>query len=164
MARLTPLGALGRGLLAGVVGTAAMTAAQRIGGHFESTGGDEGQERSWEDAPAPAKVAKRILEGVFHRDVPVSRIDLLTHATHWLYGVAWGAVYGLAQETERPSPQRRGLLFAAGVWSASYIALVPMGIYEPPWRYPAGTLALDASYHLVYGEAVAAAYAVLDPR
>jgi hypothetical protein len=43
----------------------------------------------------------------------------------------------------------------------SYLELVPMGIYEPPWRYPIGTVALDASYHLVYGSAVGAAYAAL---
>jgi hypothetical protein len=163
MDRATPLGALSRGLLAGGVGTAAMTAAQRIGSRLQSSGGgDEGP--SWENAPAPAKVAKRILEGVFDRTVPAARIDVLTHVTHWLYGVAWGGVYGLVQETTLGRPTRTGLLFGAGVWGASYIALVPMGIYEPPWRYPAATVAFDATYHLVYGEAVAAAYAVFDPR
>jgi hypothetical protein len=163
MDRATPLGALSRGLLAGGVGTAAMTAAQRIGSRLQSSGGgDEGP--SWENAPAPAKVAKRILEGVFDRTVPAARIDVLTQVTHWLYGVAWGGVYGLVQETTLGRPTRTGLLFGAGVWGASYIALVPMGIYEPPWRYPAATVAFDATYHLVYGEAVAAAYAVFDPR
>jgi hypothetical protein len=163
MDRATPLGALSRGLLAGGVGTAAMTAAQRIGSRLQSSGGgDEGP--SWENAPAPAKVAKRILEGVFDRTVPAARIDVLTHVTHWLYGVAWGGVYGLVQETTLGRPTRTGLLFGAGVWGASYVALVPMGIYEPPWRYPAATVAFDATYHLVYGEAVAAAYAVFDPR
>jgi hypothetical protein len=162
MDRATPLGALARGLLAGAVGTAAMTAAQRIGSRLQASGGDEAP--SWENAPAPAKVAKRILEGVFDRTVPAARIDVLTQVTHWLYGVAWGGVYGLVQETTLGRPTRTGLLFGAGVWGASYVALVPMGIYEPPWRYPAATVAFDATYHLVYGEAVAAAYAVFDPR
>lgn len=159
MDRASPLGALGRGLLAGAVGTAAMTASQRVAG--DSSGG-EGD--SWEDAPAPAKVAKRILESLSRRTVPASRIDFLTQATHWLYGVAWGAAYGLMQEATPGRPRRHGLLFGVGVWGASYVALVPMGVYEPPWRYPAGTLALDVSHHLVYGEAVAAAFVALDPR
>jgi hypothetical protein len=162
MDRATPLGALARGLLAGAVGTAAMTAAQRIASRLQSSGGDEGP--SWENSPAPAKVAKRILEGVFNRTVPAARIEVLTQVTHWLYGVAWGGVYGLVQETTLGRSTRTGLLFGVGVWGASYIALVPMGIYEPPWRYPAATVAFDATYHLVYGEAVAAAYAVFDPR
>jgi hypothetical protein len=38
---------------------------------------------------------------------------------------------------------------------------VPRGIYEPPWRYPASELAIDASYHVVYGLGVAAAYRAL---
>ena len=52
--------------------------------------------------------------------------------------------------------------FGTGVWSASYGELVPLGIYEPPWKYPPEELALDLSYHLAYGLAVAVTYAALD--
>ena len=44
----------------------------------------------------------------------------------------------------------------------SYVQLVPMGLYEPPWRYPPKELALDLSYHLAYGAGLGAAYAVLE--
>jgi hypothetical protein len=54
-----------------------------------------------------------------------------------------------------------GLGFGLGVWAASYAQLVPLGIYEPPWRYPAEELAEDLSYHAVYGLGVAGAYAAL---
>ena len=46
----------------------------------------------------------------------------------------------------------------------SYAQLVPMGIYEPPWRYPVRELATDLSYHLVYGSAVAEAFGALNGR
>lgn len=39
---------------------------------------------------------------------------------------------------------------------------MPMGLYEPPWAYPAKTVAKDLSYHLVYGVGVAAAFDTLD--
>jgi hypothetical protein len=55
-----------------------------------------------------------------------------------------------------------GVELGTGVWTASYVELVPLGIYRPPWKYPANELALDLSYHLVYGIAVAGAYAALD--
>ncbi len=42
--------------------------------------------------------------------------------------------------------------------------MVPMGIYEPPWKYSAPVLTLDLSYHLVYGGATALAFAVLPER
>ncbi len=67
------------------------------------------------------------------------------------YGVAVGSGAPLA-----------GAAFGTGAWAASYAELVPLGIYQPPWRYPAKELALDLSYHLVYGLAVAGAFAVLE--
>ncbi len=44
------------------------------------------------------------------------------------------------------------------VWAMSYVKLVPMGLYEPPWRYAPMELAMDLSYHLVYRVGVAAGY------
>ena len=73
---------------------------------------------------------------------------------HWLYGTSWGVLYG--------GVPAGGLTFGTAVWAAAYAELVPLGIYEPPWRYPARELALDWSYHAVYGLAVAAAYAGLE--
>jgi uncharacterized membrane protein YagU involved in acid resistance len=154
---MTPLGALGRGLLAGIVGTAAMTAYQEL-----LPGAGDSKDPSWEDAPAPAQVARRILSGVFHADVSADKIPLLTSVVHWAYGTAWGAVYGLVQGTVHANPLLHGLLFGTSVWGLSYAQLVPMGIYEPPWTYPAKTVAKDLSYHLVYGLGVAAAFDTLD--
>ncbi len=112
MAQASPLGAVVRGLAAGVVGTAAMTAWQQLSmklqasGQSESEGeqeqqGDEGQGKPWEQASEPAKVARRISEGVFEQKVSADAIPLLTNAMHWAYGTGWGAVFGLIQGTNR---------------------------------------------------------------
>jgi hypothetical protein len=45
----------------------------------------------------------------------------------------------------------------------SYAQLVPMGRYEPPWRYPAEDLALDLSYHLAYGIGTGVAFELVAP-
>ena len=128
-----------------------------------SNGSDEPHD-PWESAPAPAIVARRILEGVFRRDVPAERIGLLTHATHWAYGSGWGAVFGLVAGNSESEPLKLAAPFGAGVWAASYAQLVPMGLYEPPWTYAPKTLANDLGYHLTYGIGVAAAYAASSPR
>ena len=47
---------------------------------------------------------------------------------------------------------------------ASLVELPAMKLSPPPWEQPPAELALDASYHLVYGMAVAAAYRLLDRR
>ena len=161
---VTPLGALLRGLLAGSAGTGLMTAYQTLVQSGESEGDEQpaSDAERWQRAPAPARVARRILEGVFQQQVAADRIPLLTNAMHWLYGTTLGGIYGLVQGTVRANPVAGGLAFGAGAWALSYLQLVPMGIYEPPWRYPAKTLAVDLSYHVVYGAGVAGAYDALE--
>lgn len=165
----SPLGAVLRGLAAGVAGTAAMTATQELSIRLQSSGEDgseqpgaQQQTDPWEQASMPAKVARRIIEGVFHKTAPAESIPFLTNAMHWGYGTTWGAVYGLAQGTSRGPALRRGLLFGTGVMAMSYLQLVPMGLYEPPWRYSPQDLATELGFHLAYGTGVAAAYAALD--
>ena len=165
---VTPLGALRRGLFAGVVGTAAMTGWQMLAAKLRASG-DEGEQAPepppadpWENASAPAKVAKRIGEGVFQRDVSPDLIPLLTHGMHWAYGIGWGTVYGLVAGSTGRSGVGDGARFGTAVWIMSYVQLVPMGLYELPWKYEPQETAFDLSYHVVYGVGVAAAYGALD--
>jgi hypothetical protein len=160
---LTPLGALARGLAAGVAGTAAMTAWQELSARLQSSGDGPGQDEPsdpWESASVPAQVGRRIIEGVFQREAPPSWIGPLTQIMHWGYGTGWGAVYGLVAGSRRLPPLRGGLAFGTVVWTLSYVQLVPMGLYEPPWRYGPSGLALDLSYHLAYGAGVGAGWAL----
>lgn len=159
----TPLGALARGVIAGVAGTALMTAWQELSAKLmpsDASGGDPPAD-PWEEAPAPAKVARR-LAGVFEADIPAEQIDTATNVMHWAYGTGWGAVYGLIAGSHDGRAGRDGLAFGTAVWAASYLELVPMGLYEPPWTYPPKQLALEWSFHAVYGLGAGLAYAALD--
>ena len=154
-----------KGVVAGIAGTGVMTAYQLgVARLRDQPLGTEVPHR-WADAPAPAQVAKKAADAVgqgsrFTReDVP-----LLTNAMHWFYGIGWGTFYGLGAGQTRPDPVAGGLAFGTGVWGAAYAELIPLGIYEAPWKYPKRELAIDLSYHLVYGLAVAGAYAALDSR
>jgi hypothetical protein len=168
MKRLTPLAAVSSGLAAGVVGTGFMTAWQTLAAKLKSSSQDPGaepqpSENPWQDASAPAKVAKRVGEGVFHKTVSPELIPLLTNAMHWGYGTGWGSVYGLTAGSARQAPGlRTGAAFGTVVWLMSYVQLVPMGLYDPPWKTPLRELALDLSYHLVYGAGVAGAYGLIN--
>lgn len=162
---MTPLGAVARGLVAGAAGTGAMTGWQELSAKLQASGspsgGDEPQtdEERWEQAPAPAQVARRVLKGVLGQQVGPDRIGLLTNVMHWGYGITWGALYGLLEGSRAEQrPLRDGLGFGTAVWAASYAQLVPMGLYQPPWKYAPGELALDWSYHGAYGAGVGIAY------
>ncbi len=152
MSATTPLGAVGKGLVAGAVGTAAMTAVQTA----------VAKARDQEDSTTPAEVAKRIIRGVLQRDVPEDKTGLLNNVMHWGYGTSWGAVYGLVQGTVAGSAFKHGAVFGAGVWSASLVQLPAMKLAPPVWEYPPTELALEVGYHVVYGLGAAAAYAALD--
>jgi uncharacterized membrane protein YagU involved in acid resistance len=140
-----------RGLAAGVVGTAAMTAAQVV--YYKAQGS--------EPSTTPAEVAKRIIRGVFHRHVDEERTEALNNAMHWAYGTSWGVAYGVAQGTLHTRAGRNGALFGTLVWGASLIHLPAMKLARPIWKYERAQVASDLSFHLIYGEAVALAYAAL---
>lgn len=152
-----------RGIAAGAAGTAVMTAYQLAVAKAQGKPLSTPVPHRWADAPAPAQVAKKAAEAVGQgRRLTREEVPLLTNAMHWLYGVSWGAFYGLAAGRTQPDPVAGGLAFGTGVWGAAYAELVPLGVYQPPWKVPARELALDLSYHVVYGMAVALAFAALD--
>jgi hypothetical protein len=145
------------GLIAGAAGTTAMTALQELLPRLR--GGGE-QEESRDEEPAPAQAARKLL-GTVGIEPPASWTPALTQAAHWAYGTGWGTAYALLRDRADANVPALGLGFGLAVWTASYVQLVPLGIYEPPWTYPPATLAEDLSYHAVYGLGVAATYAAL---
>jgi hypothetical protein len=160
------IGHIIRGVQASALGTLAMDTLlyrryRDAGGQstflaWESSEGVEG----WENAPAPALVAKRLLESAIGRALPPRHARLLNNATHWGFGLATGAGFGLLVGSRTPKVWR-GPPFGAAVWATGYAVLPPLGVYEPIWHYDRKTLGQDLSAHLVFGTATAAAYSVL---
>jgi hypothetical protein len=161
---MTAVRTITAGLAAGLAGTTAMTALQEVmaarrrRAHATAGGYGSQPDDPWARAPAPAQLARMVIQGATGRDVPAERIPLFTNAVHWGYGTSMGVLYGLVQRTREGSPLVRGPLFGLGVWASSYATLVPLGLYQWPWHYRAGAIAKDLSYHLVYGSGVAAGY------
>jgi hypothetical protein len=163
----TPLNAVVRGLVAAAAGTAAMDALlfaryRRGGGetHFADWESSAGLD-NWEDAPAPAHVGKRLVEGLFQIELPPQRARLVNNVTHWGFGIANGAVYGLVVGSLPTARVGYGLPFGAAVWANGYVVLPAAKLYEPVWKYDLKTLGDDLSAHLVYGLATAAAWRIV---
>ena len=161
---MTPLGAVVRGLAAAAVGTAAMDGLlfvryRRDGGKASFAGWEFSSDvASWDEAPAPAQVGQRLVDGVFGRELSPDRISLVNNITHWGYGVLGGAQYGVLAGSLRQPRVICGLPFGALVWAASYVVLPAAKLYKPIWEYDRVTLAKDLSAHLVYGLATATAF------
>jgi hypothetical protein len=168
MSHPRPVVAVLHGLVAGAIGTAAMDVV--LFSRFRRGGGDSGFAdwefsrglTGWDEAPAPAQVGKRLVEGVFRRELPDQRAALTNNVMHWSYGTGWGAVYGIvAGSFARPPTLRSGLAFGSVVWAGDYVILPLAGLYEPIWKYDARTLADDLSAHLVFGVVTATTFRLL---
>ena len=155
-----------RGVAASTVGTLAMDAS--IYRRYRHDGGTEPFPAwefsegltSWERAPAPARVARRFLQRALKRDVPPRYVRLLNNATHWGFGLAAGAGYGLLVGS-RQTRVWYGIPFGASVWAGGYVVLPQLGIYEQIWKYDVKTLRKDLTTHLVFGTATATAFWLL---
>ena len=156
-----------RGVAASALGTLAMDASlyrryRHDGGTaqfpaWESSAGLT----SWEDAPAPALVAERLLEALLGREISPRNARVLNNATHWAFGLATGAAYGLIFGSRRQRKLWDGIAFGTVVWTGGYVVLPALGVYKPIWRYSVATLGKDLSAHLVFGTATAAAFQLL---
>jgi hypothetical protein len=160
-----------RGVVAGIVATAAMDALWYR--RYCAAGGTDGFS-TWEfstpattynddQAPAPARVAKRIADTV-GIELPDSSLATANNLVHWTTGIGWGKVAGLASAALPVPPVVVGLVTGATAWGTSYVALGAVGIYKPITEYDSDTLWKDLSAHLVFGAALGAALTVIGAR
>ena len=155
------LRSLAKGVVAGFVGTAAMTAYQLAVAKAQGKPLATPVHRTaGADAPAPAQAAKKVADALGHgRRFTREDVPRLTNVMHWLYGIILGRE---ELPTASRSPRRaagrsrvRDRRAWGGVVRASSVAARDL----PAWLrggIPPKELALDLSYHLVYcGLAVA---------
>jgi hypothetical protein len=165
---VTTLGSMLRGVAAAGFGTLAMDTWLYRG--YRDDGGEAGFVSwessegltSWDNAPGPALVAKKLLGAVLGHEVPPRYARPLNNLTHWGFGLATGAGYGLLVGSRREPKLRFGPPFGVAVWANGYVVLPLLGVYKPIWKYDLETLRKDLTAHLVFGTATAAAFRVLD--
>jgi hypothetical protein len=140
--------AIGRGLVAGAVGTAAMTVSSTI----------EQKLRERDGSTAPADAAMKVLgiEG-FCDDAAKSRFS---NVVHWAYGTGWGVPRGLFDaaglDTAAATAAHGGAL-----WGSEQMMLPALGVAPPLWEWGAVEAAIDALHHAVYATAASVAYEAL---
>jgi hypothetical protein len=140
--------AIGKGVLAGLAGTAAMTVSSTVEAKLRG--------RAFSDAPARA-TAKVLGIAEFEDARAKSRFSDLSH---WGYGTAWGVAYGVLREL--------GLRRAAGpahfaaVWGSAAVMLPALEIAPPFVFWRKEEVAIDLLHHGVYSAGTGLAYSLLD--
>jgi hypothetical protein len=158
-----------RGVAAGIVATTAMDVLWYR--RYRASGGEDGfstwefstPASTYDDAPAPARVAKKIADTVGF-ELPDSSVATANNLVHWMTGIGWGKVAGLASAALPLPPLVVGLITGASAWGSSYAVLGAAGVYKPITEYDSETLLKDLSAHFVFGAALGATLTILGPR
>jgi hypothetical protein len=140
--------AIGKGLLAGLAATAAITISQMI--EMKITG------RQPSDAPL-----KVVEDTVGAKPVSAQDKQILSQEIHWSYGTAWGAARGLIGLTGLKGIPAALLHFGA-IWGTALVMLPKHDAAKPINEQEPKAIAIDVLHHGVYALTAGLVYDALD--
>lgn len=126
---------IGKGLLAGLAGTAAMTLVQMLEMKLEDR----------EPGEAPATVAEKVLKV---KPVAGSKGSFI-EKIHWAYGTSWGAFRG-ALAALGIQGWKATLIHFGAVWGTAIMMLPKYKAAPPVKKWTAKQIAVDAFMHAAY--------------
>jgi hypothetical protein len=142
---------IGKGLVAGFAGTAAMTVSSTI----------EARLRKRQPSTAPARAAVKALGiAAFEDAIAQARFNDLSH---WGYGTGWGVVRGLL-DAAGVQPGKATAAHGAAVWGSAQVTLPALDIAPPAIFWAKEEIAIDVFHHTVYAIATGLAYELLSSR
>lgn len=141
--------AVGRGMVAGLLGTVALTLSEAL--EMRITG------RQASDVPG------QVGAKLFGIEPDSDQMERLSQAMHWGHGILSGSVRGLVSLTGARGLPASALHFGA-LWGSDAALYAALGIAPPPWRWSARELATDMGNKGVYALATGAAYDRLAAR
>ena len=141
--------AIGDGLVAGFLGTAAMTVSSTVEARL--------RRRAASTAPARA-TAKALGIEAFASDRAQARFNDLSH---WGYGTGWGVVRGLLGATGMPAAKATAA-HGAAVWGSAAVTLPALEVAPPFVFWGKKEVAIDLWHHFVYATATGLAYRLVD--
>ncbi len=139
---------IGKGLVAGVAGTAAMTVSSTL----------EAKLRHRPPSTAPARATQKVLGiAAFEDAIAQARFNDLSH---WGYGTSWGIVRGLL-DAAGLAPQPATAAHGAAVWGSAQVMLPALDVAPPSIFWGIDEVAIDMFHHAVYALATGIAYELL---
>ncbi len=138
-------GLMGKGLFAGAMGTAAITASTMI--EMKLTGR--------KPTTAPADAATKVLPML--EPIGDKEKQRLSDRVHWAYGTAWGLPRAFLGTIGLPISAATAVHFA-GVWGTALAMLPALKVAPPVREWGAKRLAVDGWHHLSYAATASLAY------
>ncbi len=142
--------AVGKGVVAGAAGTAAITASMAIASKLKGE----------TPSPGQAEAVRKVFGVQPSTEAGKTR---LAQAVHWAYGSGWGAALGLLAASGLRLPEASALHFGA-IFGAGLALLPGLKLAPPVTKWEREAIALDAFHHVLYAATAALAYRYLDQR
>ncbi|HLL07193.1 MAG TPA: hypothetical protein VK393_00925 [Nocardioidaceae bacterium] len=145
------VGALSRGMVAGAIGTIAMTVSERL--EMAVSGREASQ--------VPGQVGAHLLPG----QDPDSSADVarLNAPVHWAHGISMGALRGALDMAGVRGPEASIAHFVL-LWGGDAALYRALGVADLPWRWDADELASDVLHKGLYAMTTGAVYDALAGR
>jgi len=140
----TLAGAVGRGMIASVAGTAVMTAFQKLV-EMPLTG------RA--DSYAPASFAEKVLPLRPSSDAGRKRLN---YVTHFALGTMWGSAFGVAGHAGLRGQKAVAVVFGT-VYTADVLLNTALGLYKPT-SWTKQDILIDVGEKLIQAEATGAVF------
>lgn len=139
---------IGKGLLAGLAATAAITLSQMI--EMKITGRKPSE--------APVKVAK---ETTGIKPQNEAQKEKVSQEIHWAYGTSWGIARGIIGLTGLKGVTAAIVHFGA-IWGTSIIILPTFNASPPITEDDPKAIAIDGLHHAIYAATAGLVYDMLD--
>jgi len=144
------MAAIGRGLIAGLAGTAAITLSSTV----------EMKLRNRKPSVTPGKVGGKVL-GVKPRDK--EGMKRFSNIIHWQYGMSWGLFLSVCELLGFEGTPASFAHFAT-VWGAALAILPAAEAAKPITQWRPEEISIDALHHAIYAAAAGLAYNALMPK
>lgn len=141
---------VGRGLLAGLAGTAAVTVSQAI--EMELTGR--------EPSTTPAEAVEKVL-GI--RAIDGEHKTQLAQLVHWGYGTSWGLFRSFLDLIGVRGPAANKVHWIA-IWATATAMLPGLEVAPPAWEWPTKMHVVEGIHHLVYADMAGMMYDLMSRR
>ena len=142
--------AIGIGVMAGLVGTAAITISQMIEMKIDGR----------EPSSAPADAASKVLDIKPESEEKKAKVS---QQIHWAYGTSWGVARGLLSLAGLKGWKATLVHFGA-IWGTANVMLPTLDVAPPATEEDAKTISIDGLHHAVYAVAAGLAFDAIAKR
>lgn len=141
---------IGKGAVAGIAGTAALTVGMQLLPHLLPQSGPLDPQRDQPEEPN-VKLAENIALALWGR-LPSDQTKAAGgQLIHWGYGASWGVMYALAQQRLQLPPNAHGLLLGLLVSTTASTVVPALALAPPPTREPIPQTAGRTALQLLFG-------------